>query len=785
MQKNSPTISSSSKKQNRALTYTLGFLLLFSLATYAFGAGLYQPGDTNDPSCGPTDPGCYVDIVPDQTGHSGHFLQTNGSGTLSWAATTGLSTTLASGKIFVGNGSNVATAQDFTLSATPGTFALSNGGVLTMPDASGSSRGLLSSADWTTFNAKQSALTFSLPLSNSAGTISIADAVADAATKGAATFTAADFNSSSGTISIDYTNGQTANGSTKGFLASADWTTFNNKQAALGYTPLNAASNLSDVAVPNTALNNLLPAQGAHANKFLRTNGTSTSWVNALGGTVSSTQIPYGISANTVTSDDGLTYDDTNYAFLVGFKDPVKNYLRVDAGIRSYRLGDNSLVDGGTNLNINDSLKKVTFNGASGSNGPTSFTGSGLNDVSISGVHTGYATTVFTVTIDGNNRQVLTYSTNAGTFSGGETITGGTSGATGTFVADSGTAVTIQVTSGAFTTEVITGGTSGATRTVTVAPALGDTISFVDDQGKNNFTNARLATSTTFLYGMTVTAGATSGHTIGDFWQMTVTETARIGLNLDFPNQQYTLGDPAGAAYVTANPSGGNVTIHGTGGTCTFDGASSGGTCFSDSRLKTNIADLPSVLDQLGQLRPVTFNWIDPNMPQDSNIGFIAQEVQEIFPQFVGNVGDTGYIGVKYDGFIVPIIKAIQELNIKTKALSSIDPNEEGSLASLIVRFLSDAVVSIKEATIGTLRVDNKVCVDDVCVTKEQFKNLLMQAGGSQQTPAPAPTPDPTPAPEPTPEPTPEPDPEPETVTPPPEETPPVPEPETPAPTEE
>ena len=57
-------------------------------------------------------------------------------------------------------------------------------------------------------------------------TLSIADAVADGATKGAAAFTATDFNSAAGVISIDYTNGQSASGSNKGFLTSADWTRF-------------------------------------------------------------------------------------------------------------------------------------------------------------------------------------------------------------------------------------------------------------------------------------------------------------------------------------------------------------------------------------------------------------------------------------------------------------------------------------------------------------------------------------------------------------------------------
>jgi len=62
------------------------------------------------------------------------------------------------------------------------------------------------------------------------GTIGISNAAADGTTKGAATFTSSDFNDNgSGLISIDYTNGQAASASNKGFLTSTDWSTFNNK----------------------------------------------------------------------------------------------------------------------------------------------------------------------------------------------------------------------------------------------------------------------------------------------------------------------------------------------------------------------------------------------------------------------------------------------------------------------------------------------------------------------------------------------------------------------------
>lgn len=67
------------------------------------------------------------------------------------------------------------------------------------------------------------------------GTISIADAAADGTTKGAATFTAGDFNTTSGLVSLDYVNGQKASGSVSGFLSSTDWSTFNNKQASGNY----------------------------------------------------------------------------------------------------------------------------------------------------------------------------------------------------------------------------------------------------------------------------------------------------------------------------------------------------------------------------------------------------------------------------------------------------------------------------------------------------------------------------------------------------------------------
>ena len=93
-------------------------------------------------------------------------------------------------------------------------------------------------------------------------TLSIADAAADGSTKGAAAFTASDFNAASGVISIDYTNGQAASSVNKGFLTAADWTTFNNKGGSTYKSTTDTA------AVTGTTANTKVFGQLVPANTF-------------------------------------------------------------------------------------------------------------------------------------------------------------------------------------------------------------------------------------------------------------------------------------------------------------------------------------------------------------------------------------------------------------------------------------------------------------------------------------------------------------------------------------
>lgn len=75
-----------------------------------------------------------------------------------WAVFLGY-TSVPSGNIICGDSGGLAASQPFTLHATGGTFGLNSDGSLTMPNASGSTRGLLTNTDWTTFNNKGDAFT--------------------------------------------------------------------------------------------------------------------------------------------------------------------------------------------------------------------------------------------------------------------------------------------------------------------------------------------------------------------------------------------------------------------------------------------------------------------------------------------------------------------------------------------------------------------------------------------------------------------------------------------------
>lgn len=140
----------------------------------------------------------------------------------------------ATGDIYVWNGTSyvllsagitalnglIAAAQLFATGSAGTDFNISSVGTthtFNIPTASAGARGLLSSADWTTFNNKQNALTFG-NVSTSTSGVTIGNGTAS-------------------TVGPNVTvNIATASAIQNGLLSSTDWSTFNNKQNAITLT---------------------------------------------------------------------------------------------------------------------------------------------------------------------------------------------------------------------------------------------------------------------------------------------------------------------------------------------------------------------------------------------------------------------------------------------------------------------------------------------------------------------------------------------------------------------
>jgi hypothetical protein len=88
---------------------------------------------------------------------------------------------------------------------------------------------------------------------------------------------------------------------------------------------------------------------------------------------------------------------------------------------------------------------------------------------------------------------------------------------------------------------------------------------------------------------------------------------------------------------------------------------------YSDSRLKENIVSLPSQLASILSLRPVEFDYKDGSGHQ---IGFVAQEMQEVYSDAVGE--QNGFLTVTgWSKTEARLVSAIKELAAKVQALEA------------------------------------------------------------------------------------------------------------------
>jgi len=85
---------------------------------------------------------------------------------------------------------------------------------------------------------------------------------------------------------------------------------------------------------------------------------------------------------------------------------------------------------------------------------------------------------------------------------------------------------------------------------------------------------------------------------------------------------------------------------------------------FSDERLKENVVDIKDGLDKVLKMKGKAYNYIGD---ESKSSGFMAQDLEKLFPDVVDNSDPSGFKKVKYHELLPKIVKSIQELNDKVE----------------------------------------------------------------------------------------------------------------------
>lgn len=181
-------------------------------------------------------------------------------------------------------------------------------------------------------------------------------------------------------------------------------------------------------------------------------------------------------------------------------------------------------------------------------------------------------------------------------------------------------------------------------------------------------------------------AGNTLGSlnlTIGATPKVTIDSIGNMGVGTRFPKYRFQVdgitgtftdngiriqNTSASTGWSFYASSGGDMIIGKTGNLGTFNGTTGAYTTVSDARLKQNITDMEPILTKLTSLKAKRYEYKFNNPEHKQSIGFIAQDIQALFPEFVavnttneGNPMVPNQLSVDYAGLSTLAIKALQE----------------------------------------------------------------------------------------------------------------------------
>jgi hypothetical protein len=162
--------------------------------------------------------------------------------------------------------------------------------------------------------------------------------------------------------------------------------------------------------------------------------------------------------------------------------------------------------------------------------------------------------------------------------------------------------------------------------------------------------------------GATLNTAATSGIAIGKGANLTAAATG---------------GAIALGATITANQAGGFFVQHR--GPAVFTVNAAGFIAAtnelveitSSRRYKENIRDLEDVSEKFQSLRPVRYNAVPGHGDEREHIGLIAEEVHELFPEFVTYDQEGQVTGMMFDRMVSVLIKEMHDMRAHITALEA------------------------------------------------------------------------------------------------------------------
>ena len=148
---------------------------------------------------------------------------------------------------------------------------------------------------------------------------------------------------------------------------------------------------------------------------------------------------------------------------------------------------------------------------------------------------------------------------------------------------------------------------------------------FIDNQARSNENDGR---SKAMMYGVF--------NSLPDYQELTI--NANVGIGTLSPDQKLVVYN----------------------GSTTGKYTTTGWTHSSDIRLKSDISSLTNVLDEVLRLEGISFVFTNDDSGK-RQIGFIAQDVEKIFPEFVVT-DEAGFKSIAYGQISAVLVEAIREL---------------------------------------------------------------------------------------------------------------------------